>query len=392
MANTEHLARLKNGVDAWNEWRKENPKVIPNLEQADLRVADLRGANLTKAKLGGANLRVANLEGAYLSEANLTGADLSEAVLGGANLGGADLMEANLTGARLTGAELQKANLTRVDLRGADLAWADLMMANLTGAKLREAVLVGARLVGAELTGADLSEATLTGVNLFGADLRDADLTLADITEANLETADLQGTYGLRCEDLWRARNWRDSIRDAKLECEPPADVDVGRGTDVKPGIVNGDSPYGEIVAGGRQYLIDHRRSVIEDAGAVKEIVSVLRGNITSLRLNSPEAAQADALMAKLPGCIDEFIAKLNVPDDEAAIDAAQRIYGQALLDTLQVWYDVPAGRVVLGAVALSLASLCGAGTIGAAVIGATVIGADSVLNLIKGLKAKLTD
>src|SRR4051812_35846451 len=41
MANEEHVALLKQGVDAWNKWRRENPKVRP-----DLREAYLRGANL----------------------------------------------------------------------------------------------------------------------------------------------------------------------------------------------------------------------------------------------------------------------------------------------------------------------------------------------------------
>ena len=27
MANPEHLAKLKEGVEAWNKWRKDNPKI-----------------------------------------------------------------------------------------------------------------------------------------------------------------------------------------------------------------------------------------------------------------------------------------------------------------------------------------------------------------------------
>jgi hypothetical protein len=27
MANAEHLAKLKEGVEPWNQWRKENPEV-----------------------------------------------------------------------------------------------------------------------------------------------------------------------------------------------------------------------------------------------------------------------------------------------------------------------------------------------------------------------------
>ena len=65
---------------------------------ADLRSADLRGANLLGADLEGANLRGADLEGADLEGADLRSADLRGADLEGANLRGADLEGANVTG------------------------------------------------------------------------------------------------------------------------------------------------------------------------------------------------------------------------------------------------------------------------------------------------------
>ena len=69
-------------------------------ERADLRGADLHGANLRGANLHGADLRGANLHGADLYGADLYGADLR-----GANLHGADLRGANLHGADLYGAK-----------------------------------------------------------------------------------------------------------------------------------------------------------------------------------------------------------------------------------------------------------------------------------------------
>ena len=58
---------------------------------ANLRGADLCGANLCGANLRGAKLRGANLCGANLRGAKLRGADLYGANLCGANLGGVDL-------------------------------------------------------------------------------------------------------------------------------------------------------------------------------------------------------------------------------------------------------------------------------------------------------------
>ncbi len=104
MANTEHLKILKQGVEAWNEWREKNPQRTPDLSKANLIEADLTGANLYGADLSKANLYKANLTGA-----NLYGADLSEADLSKANLYGADLIGADLSGANLYGADLSGA-------------------------------------------------------------------------------------------------------------------------------------------------------------------------------------------------------------------------------------------------------------------------------------------
>ncbi len=56
MANPKHLDKLKEGVEAWNAWRDENPDVMPDLVETNLSGADLTGANLSVADLTGAIL------------------------------------------------------------------------------------------------------------------------------------------------------------------------------------------------------------------------------------------------------------------------------------------------------------------------------------------------
>jgi uncharacterized protein YjbI with pentapeptide repeats len=152
MTNQEHLQILRQGVDAWNEWRQQAPGVRPNL-----RGVVLKAAGLSKADLHLADLREAHLSSSHLHYADLSGADLS-----GANLIRAYLTEADLRGARLT-----EAHLGEADLKGANLS------------------------------GADLSKAGLLGANFTGADLKGTDLTRAQVGQTVFGAVDLSATCGL---------------------------------------------------------------------------------------------------------------------------------------------------------------------------------------------------
>ena len=71
MANPEHLAKLKEGVEPWNQWRELNPGIRPLLSKAGLSGADFSRANLEGADLSGADLIRANVSGAILTIAIL---------------------------------------------------------------------------------------------------------------------------------------------------------------------------------------------------------------------------------------------------------------------------------------------------------------------------------
>jgi hypothetical protein len=167
MANEEHLAILRQGVEAWNAWRKANPKVKPWLSQADLTGAKLAGVDLKEVVL-----HEAILQGADLTKANLTKADLKRA-----NLTQTDLTKANLTGAFLLRANLNGTILLRANLRGAVL----------TGAVLHEAILQGA----------DLTRTILHEANLTGTILHEANLTRAVLHSTVLANNDLSTCKGL---------------------------------------------------------------------------------------------------------------------------------------------------------------------------------------------------
>ena len=212
MSNPEHLAKLKEGVETWNQWRHLNPSIIPDLNGAELVAADLTGADLSKA-----NLSKANLSGAYLSKANLLMADLSEAYLTRADLSEAELHNAYLIYANLSGAYLSKANLLMADLSGANLSKANLSKAKLNMANLSRANVSRANLSDADLNGANLNEANLSEAELTGTNLSMTDLSRADLSGASLRAASLVGS-DLRNADLTGCSVYGISVWNTRLD------------------------------------------------------------------------------------------------------------------------------------------------------------------------------
>jgi uncharacterized protein YjbI with pentapeptide repeats len=123
MANSEQVALLWSGVDAWNRWRRDHVDVDVDLIEADLAGLDLPLADLARVSLNRADLSHSDLSGALFNQSDLARADLS-----GANLTGADLTRTNLaggvnlTGALLTGAIFTDATLSRAVFGDTDLS------------------------------------------------------------------------------------------------------------------------------------------------------------------------------------------------------------------------------------------------------------------------------
>ena len=187
MANPEHLAILKQGVEAWNQWRASAPEIAP----------DLTGADLAGADLNGADLRAANL-----AEANLTDTDLSGNPVGRTTLSNTRLADANFTKAKLWFADLGGADAPGANFDGADFSGATLVKTNLTGANLSRVRLHGANLCDtilhrAQLIDADFSEASV-GFVLF----RVADLSMAK----GLEWVDHFGPSSVSVETLFQSK------------------------------------------------------------------------------------------------------------------------------------------------------------------------------------------
>jgi|GEM_PF-1093786 hypothetical protein len=155
MANEEHLAILRQGVEVWNEWRLKHPEISPDLASSDLCFQDLSGINFTRT-----NLREANLYRVKLANANLTFATLLSS-----NLCQADLREAKFHRSYLAFARLNGAKLWRADLNHAWLGNSDISYAILSEASLRDANLSGCRATATIFSGADLTGSYLKSWN-----------------------------------------------------------------------------------------------------------------------------------------------------------------------------------------------------------------------------------
>jgi hypothetical protein len=82
MANDEHVALLKKGVDAWHAWHDENPNIRPDLSGEDLQYRDLRYVNFKNTSLIDTDMTEALLHHANFIGAECSrGTDLSEAQL-----------------------------------------------------------------------------------------------------------------------------------------------------------------------------------------------------------------------------------------------------------------------------------------------------------------------
>ncbi len=184
MANETHLSVINQGIELWNQWRIENPDIVPDFSHAKLKFARLIRANLRNVNFSGANLEGANFIGADLRNSNFVGTNLENAFLRTAQLQQADLRKADLRGVDFEGAKLCKADLSEADLR-----MADCRGVNFSHANFRSADLEGADLRGTALHSANFHEANLTAAQVIGANFSQAILTGACVEDWNISSS-----------------------------------------------------------------------------------------------------------------------------------------------------------------------------------------------------------
>jgi uncharacterized protein YjbI with pentapeptide repeats len=243
MTRDQQIELLKRGVDAWNDWRQNNPNVEVDLSNAtfgdikvpkiDLRSANLKGARLRWAYMREARLFHATLDKADLQIADLSRADLRQASLQKTQLAGAYLRQANLEDANLRGAHLVGVNMDHVNLRNADLTNANLRNAVLVDVDLTKAKMNGCRVYGTSVWNTDTTDAEQGGLIITRE--RESDITVDSLDVAQfiyllLNSAKLRDVINTVSSKVVlilgrftpERKDVLDSLRDALRHTKPP--------------------------------------------------------------------------------------------------------------------------------------------------------------------------
>lgn len=176
-----------------------------DLRNADLGGADYAGALLQDCDFSGAQLAGASFAGATLKDCRFAGADLS-----GANLDDADITDSSWRGAALSAVSAQRAVFSGSDLSGADFSEARLASATFERCRLDKARFSQATMTDTTLSdvvgehvdfsrsqarglrideGSTLARASFAGAVLTAASIQDSHLPQAVLDEATLDDA-----------------------------------------------------------------------------------------------------------------------------------------------------------------------------------------------------------
>lgn len=171
MAIPEHVEVLLNGVEAWNQWRKRNTKITPDLTHLDLSPERIKGTDICvdfdeeestpgfeihgiRAFLPGIDLRGSKLSGAvfrnaFLENAIFSNTIMNEVVFDDCIAESALFRQAVISNASFKGAYISRSFFTNAELHNSTFESADLSQANFQNAKMQDVDLRNSDMRGA---------------------------------------------------------------------------------------------------------------------------------------------------------------------------------------------------------------------------------------------------
>ncbi|MEA5488947.1 MULTISPECIES: pentapeptide repeat-containing protein [Pseudanabaena] len=197
MANQEHLKIFRQGISVWNQWRKENPDLKPDLSHADLSDIDLSNTNILNADMSHADLSESNFNNTKFFSVNLASSIFKNTnfirvvfsrTKGLARVGEMyflDSIDPNKC-FDFNNTNLSYAILRKADFSGTSLSETTMHNVNFTNARFVDiSIEIGSPFVA--------DKVDLSGANFIECDLRNLDLKRYFLKECNLSKSDLSG-------------------------------------------------------------------------------------------------------------------------------------------------------------------------------------------------------
>jgi uncharacterized protein YjbI with pentapeptide repeats len=140
MANREHIKILKQGVKVWNKWRKDNPKIVPDLSNYDFEEIHFDGIDFKNVDLEHSMFFNSSLTRTLFSESNLHFTTFSDVNLSGSNFGFTTLRQVFFSDVYINYSILHYAIFYHVKFKNVDFAFAYMGDTALIGCDLSETV------------------------------------------------------------------------------------------------------------------------------------------------------------------------------------------------------------------------------------------------------------
>ncbi|HEY9769976.1 MAG TPA: pentapeptide repeat-containing protein [Coleofasciculaceae cyanobacterium] len=185
--NKRHLSMLKKGVRAWNNWRKKNPDVIPQLSGICLRKGEfdnLDGYNLDHANLAGFRAVFISMQHASLIEANMEKAELQGGCFTSSNFSRANLKKINILCTCFNRAVFKETNLYK----------AHILDSNFKEVSFEKACMEKIVFDKVDLSGANLKQVYLESAKFTKVQLRETNFNKASLKKAFFDTCSVYGS------------------------------------------------------------------------------------------------------------------------------------------------------------------------------------------------------
>jgi uncharacterized protein YjbI with pentapeptide repeats len=226
----ECINKGKQGINEWNEWRKDSPEISPMLEKLNFKNLEWHpskgpGINFSNSNLISSSFEGAKLNYANFNNANLTGSVFTRSLVQNSTFEGCEMIQSNFEWSVLNFSRFSNAKNARA------FAHATMKGVNFDNCMLRSSSFVDANLESASFINADLSYSYLTDANLLNANLTNANLSNSTMLRIRFVNTIIEGAvikeakiYGM---SAWNLKGTPKIMNKLKITFDEESEITV---------------------------------------------------------------------------------------------------------------------------------------------------------------------